>query len=169
MRILRYPSITEQQFTGCVTAFVDSLTGELNSATIALRRLAGRAKGSAFAYEMTLDTHRYGALIVLDRWGTLLRAFGPHLSLGTRQSVITEGAARVTSAEEILMRANQLVDAGELYSPEVVEACVLAFQSLDSIFREERAMAAQAGTLGPMLPDDHKEARRIFLEDLAAR
>ena len=71
MRILRYPSITEQQFTGCVTAFVDTLSGELNAATIALRRLEGRAKGSAFAYEMTLDTHRYGALIVLDRWGSL--------------------------------------------------------------------------------------------------
>ena len=148
---------------------MDTLTGELNSATIALRRLEGRAKGSAFAYEMTLDTHRYGALIVLDRWGTLLRAFGPHLMLASRQTVITEGAARVQSAEEILMRANQLVDAGDRYGSEVVEACVLAFQSLDAIFKEERIMAAQAGSLGPMLSDEHKEARRIFLEDLAAR
>lgn len=169
MRILRYPSITEQQFSGCVTAFVDTLTGELNSATIALRRLEGRAKGSAFAYEMTLDTHRYGALIVLDRWSSLVRAFGPHLDLAAPQTLITEGPARVSSAEDILNRANQLMDAGDRYGSEMVEACVLAFQSIETIFREERAMAAQAGSLGPMLSDDHKEARRIFLEDLAAR
>jgi len=67
LRITRFPSITEPQFFGCVSAFVDSLAGELNSASIALRRLEGQSKGSAFAYEMTLDTHRYGALIVLDR------------------------------------------------------------------------------------------------------
>jgi hypothetical protein len=126
LRILRYPSITEQQFSGCVTAFVDSLSGELNSATIALRRLEGRNKGSAFAYEMTLDTHRYGALIVLDRWGTLLRAFGPHLKLASKQSVIAEGPTRVTSAETILTQANHLLDAGDWYSPAVVEACTLA-------------------------------------------
>ena len=83
--------------------------------------------------------------------------------------MITEGPARVASAEEILTRANQVVDAGDFYGPDVVEACALAFQSLDSIFREERAMAAQAGSLGPMLSDEHKDARRIFLEDLAAR
>lgn len=169
MRILRYPSITEQQFSGCVTAFVDSLSGELNSATIALRRLEGRNKGSAFAYEMTLDTHRYGALIVLDRWATLLRAFGPHLELAAKQSVITEGPERVSSAETILTHANHVLDASERYDPGVVEACVLAFQSLDGIFKEERAFAAQSNSLGPMLSDDHKEARRIFLEDLAAR
>jgi hypothetical protein len=169
LRILRYPSITEQQFSGCVTAFVDSLSGELNSATIALRRLEGRNKGSAFAYEMTLDTHRYGALIVLDRWGTLLRAFGPHLKLASKQSVIAEGPTRVTSAETILTQANHLLDAGDWYSPAVVEACTLAFQSLDGIFKEERAFATQTSSLGPMLSDDHKQARLIFLEDLAAR
>lgn len=169
MRILRYPSITEQQFSGCVSAFTDSLSGELNSAAMALRRVEGRSKGSAFAYEMTLDTHRYGALIVVDRWGTLLRAFGAHLQLASRQSVITDGPARVQSAEEILTRANQVLDAGETYSSDVVEACALAFRSLDSVFQEERTMAAQSASLGPMLSDDYKEARRIFLEDLAAR
>ena len=34
---------------------------------------------------------------------------------------------------------------------------------------EERAAAEQAGRLGPMLPQELSEARRIFLEDLAAR
>lgn len=135
---------------------------------IALRRLEGRAKGSAFAYEMTLDTHRYGALIVLDRWSTVLRAFGPHLQTA-QQSVITDGPARISSAEEILTRANQVLDAGERYATDLVEACALAYQSLDIIFKEERGIAARASSLGPMLSDEHKEARRIFLEDLAAR
>src|ERR1700722_9338896 len=80
LRITRYPSISTEQFLGCVAAFVDSFTGELNAAASALRRLEGRSKGSAFAYEMTLDNHRYGALIVLDRWSTLTTAFGPHLA-----------------------------------------------------------------------------------------
>jgi len=169
LRITRFPSITEQQFQGCISAFADSLSGELNTAAIALRRLEGRGKGSAFAYEMTLDTHRYGALIVVDRWGTLARAFGPHLLLAQRQSILDEAPARVAAAEEILTRANQLIDAAHGYGGEIVEACVLAFQSLDTVFREERAAAAQSGSLGPMLSDEYKEARRIFLEDLAAR
>ena len=33
MRITRYPSISEAQFFGCVSAFVDSLSGELNAET----------------------------------------------------------------------------------------------------------------------------------------
>ncbi len=80
MRIIRFPSISEHQFLGCTAAFMDSLFGELHSAAIALRRLEGRAKGDAFAYEMELDTHRYGALIVLDRWTSVVGTFGPHLT-----------------------------------------------------------------------------------------
>ena len=169
MRITRFPSITEPQFLGCISAFVDSLSGELNSAAIALRRLEGRTKGSAFAYEMTLDTHRYGALIVLDRWGALTRAFGPHLQLGDRQSILERAAERVSAGEEILTRANNLIDAGERYGTDLVEACALAFQSVDGIFGEERGVAAQQAKLGPMLPEEYKEARQIFLQDLAAR
>ena len=169
MRLTRYPSISEQQFLGCVSAFVDSLTGELHAAAIALRRLQGQRKGSAFAYEMTLDTHRYGALIVLDRWATLVRAFGPHLQLAVRQSILDDAAARVAAAEEILGRANQLLDAGESYEEERVEACLMAFQSLNTTFREERDSADQAAKLGPMLTEEFKEARQIFLQDLAAR
>ncbi len=169
MRITRYPNISEAQFFGCVSAFVDSLSGELNAATMSLRRLASNRKGSAFAYEMTLDTHRYGALIVLDRWSTLVEAFGPHLEIGRRPDIIARAAERVLAAGEILDRANLLLDAAPEYSEAVVEACATAFQSVDGVFAEERAEAEQSGRLGPMLAEEYKDARRIFLEDLAAR
>ena len=169
MRITRYPNISEAQFFGCVSAFVDSLSGELNAATLALRRLAGSRKGAAFAFEMTLDTHRYGALIVLDRWSTLVSAFGPHLEIGRRPEVVGRAAERVRAAEEILGRANLLLDAAADYNESLVEACAMAFQSVDGVFTEERAEAEQTGRLGPMLPEEYKDARRIFLEDLAAR
>jgi hypothetical protein len=169
LRITRYPSLTDQQFLGCTAAFVDSLMGELNAATLALRRLENRAKGSAFAHEMTLDTHRYGALIVLDRWATLAHAFGPHLSGVALRDMAGNAAGRVQTAENILGRVNDLIDATENYGGELVEACLLAFRSLETTFAEERACAERAGRLGPMLPQEYTEARRIFLEDLAVR
>ena len=94
MRITRYPNISEVQFFGCVSAFVDSLSGELNAATIALRRLTGSRKGAAFAFEMSLDTHRYGALIVVDRWSTLTAAFGPHLELSRNPGILSSAVVR---------------------------------------------------------------------------
>ena len=118
---------------------------------------------------MTLDTHRYGALIVLDRWSTLVGAFGPHLEIGRRADIIGRADVRVRAAEEILGRANLLVDAAPAYSKDVVEACVVAFQAVDGVFAEERTEAEQSGRLGPMLPEEYRDARRIFLEDLAAR
>ncbi len=169
MRISRFPSLTEAQFFGCTAAFVDSLSGELNAASIALRRLEGQSKGAAFAYEMTFDTHRYGALIVIDRWSTLVSAFGPHLELTRRRAIISSAPERVRAAETILGSANLVVDAADAYSPAIVEACALAFQSLNTTFAEERAEADQSAKLGPMLPEDYTSARRIFLEDLAAR
>ncbi len=169
MRITRFPSISENQFLGCTAAFVDSLFGELHAATIALRRLEGKGKGSAFAHEMELDHHRYGALIVLDRWDSVAGTFGPHLTLAQRPGIVTEAGTRVRSAETILTRANQLIDGSEDYSTEVVEACLAAFQTLNAIFAEERTAADQAAKLGPMQPEDYREARQIFLEDLAAR
>jgi hypothetical protein len=169
LRITRYPSLTENQFLGCNAAFVDSLTGELNATAIALRRLAGQAKGSAFAHEMTLDAHRYGALIVLDRWGTVVRAFGPHVTLA-RWGEIVEGAGeRLEAGEKLLARANELLDSGGAYPPEMVEAVLLALQSVSGLFARERDGADQMAKLGPMLPEEYREARRIFLEDLAAR
>ena len=169
MRITRFPALSEAQFFGCTAAFVDSLSGELNAAAGALRRLEGQAKGSAFAYEMTLDTHRYGALIVLDRWSTLLAAFGPHLELSRHPTILEEGSARVRTAEGILGTANQVLDTAHRYTSEVVEACLLAFQSLQTTFAEERQDAERSAKLGPMLPEDYTTARRIFAEDLAAR
>ena len=169
MRITRYPNISEAQFFGCVSAFVDSLSGELNAATMSLRKLAGSKKGSAFAYEMSLDTHRYGALIVLDRWSTLVGAFGPHLEIGRRPDILGRAVERVRAAEEILGRANMLLDAAPDYGESVVEACAVAFQAVDGVFAEERSEAEQSGRLGPMLPEEYKDARRIFLEDLAVR
>ena len=169
MRITRYPALSEPQFFGCTSAFVDSLFGELNAAAAGLRRLEGKSKGAAFAYEMALDTHRYGALIVLDRWSTLVRSFGPHLDLSRRQTILSEGPGRLRAAESILAHANQVIDTADHYSSEVVEACTLAFHSLQTTFAEENAEAEQSAKLGPMLPEDYTSARRIFLEDLAAR
>ena len=169
MQITRYASLSEPQFLGCVSAFADSLTGELNSAAMYLRKLEGQAKGAAFAYEMSLDRHRYGALTILDRWGALVAAFGPHLALSRYQAIVAEAPTRVRSAEAILQRTNELIDAAAAYSSDVVEACVLAFQSLTATFAEERQCASQSAQLGPMLPDEFKQARGIFLQDLAAR
>jgi hypothetical protein len=169
VRITRYTSLTEPQFFGCVAAFVDSLSGELNAAAIALRRLEGRSKGSAFAHEMTLDTHRYGALIVLDRWTTLTGAFGPYLQLSQHPEILEAAAERVRAAEGILEKVNRVIDEAERYSGDVVEGCVLGWQSLQMTFQEERATAEQFAKLGPMLGEDYTSARRIFLEDLAAR
>jgi hypothetical protein len=169
VRITRLPSISEPQFLGCNAAFVDSLFGELHAAAIALRRLEGMGKGAAFAYEMDLDQHRYGALIVLDRWSSVAGTFGPHLELSQRPGIVTDAAQRVRAAEEILTRVNQLIDGSESYGTEAVEACVAAFQTLHSIFAEERTAANQWAQLGPMQPEEYREARRIFLEDLAAR
>jgi len=169
VQITRYASLSEPQFLGCVSAFADSLTGELNSAAMYLRKLDGQAKGAAFAYEMSLDRHRYGALTVLDRWGALVAAFGPHLTIGRYPAIVQEAPARVRTAEAILESANRLIDAADRYSSDVVEACVLAFQSVAAAFAEERQAASQSAQLGPMLPDEFKQARGIFLQDLAAR
>lgn len=169
MQITRHAHLTEQQFLGCTSAFVDALTGELNSAAMYLRRLDGREKGAAFAYEMSLDRHRYGALTVLDRWGALVAAFGPRLRLSRYQDMVDEAPARVRAAETILGRANELIDAAGRYSTDLVEAGLLAFQSLALTFAEERKASAQSAQLGPLLPEEFTEARSVFQRDLAAR
>ena len=169
MRITRYPNLTEPQFQGCLSAFVDSLSGELNAAAMYLRKLENQPKGAAFAYEMSLDAHRYGALLVLDRWATMVDAFGPDPSLERNRDAIEQAPARVQAAENILGRANALIDAAEQYSPEVINACLMAFQSLYTTFAAERKTAEQFAQLGPLLPEEYRQARRIFLEDLAAR
>ena len=169
MRITRLPNLSESQFLGCTSAFTDSFFGELNAAIAELRRLENQPKGAAFAYEMALDTRRYGALIVLDRWAELVNAFGENLRFTTPRGIASEAPARVQTAENVLGRVNDLLDNTPVYSSELVNACILAVQSLQSTFAEERAAAEQNGRLGPMLPGEYKEARRIFLEDLAER
>ena len=169
MQITRYASLTEPQFLGCISAFADALAGELNSAAMYLRKLEDQPKGGAFAYEMSLDRHRYGALTVLDRWGAFVAAFGPHLALSRYPAIVDEAPERVRTAESILGRANELMDTADRYSGAVVEACILAFQALSTTFAEERQAADQSARLGPMLPEEFKEARGIFQRDLAAR
>ncbi len=169
MQITRYPSLTEPQFFGCVAAFVDSLSGELNSAAIYLRKLEGQPKGAAFAFEMSLDTHRYGALMVLDRWANLVHTYSPHLVLAKHQRILDETSGRVQTAENILGRTNDVIDAAAQYSGEIVAACMLAWRSLDTTFAEERGLVEQMLKLGPMLPEEFQKARRIFWEDLAER
>ena len=118
---------------------------------------------------MTLDQHRYGATIVLDRWAALAdRLRGrPGAGAGPRDPAASprpragrRGPARTSQPADRRRRAD---------TEEVVSACVLAYQSLDATFQAERTAAQQAGRLGPMLPEDYRQARRIFLEDLAAR
>jgi hypothetical protein len=169
VQILRFTSLSEPQFFGCASAFVDALDGELNSAAMCLRKLEGRPKGAAFAYEMSLDAHRYGALMALDRWANLVHAYGPHLSLSRHQRVLEETPARVQTAGNILGRANDIIDAAAQYTGDVVQACLLAWRSIDTTFAEERDATGRMMQLGPMLPDDFQKARRIFFADLAAR
>ncbi len=163
MEILRLITLNETEAQGCASAFTDSLFGELNAASMYLRKLEGQPKGSAFAYEMSLDRHRYGALMVLDRWAALARAFDPHVAM------FRDAARSVRAAEDILGRANELIDATTEYGGDVVAACIAAFQSLNLTFETERKAVEQAEKLGPMLSEEYKRTRRIFLQDLAAR
>jgi hypothetical protein len=169
LRITRFPSLTESQFAGCMAAFLDVLEGELNSAVTYLRRLENRAKGSAFAYEMELDRHRYGALIVLDRWLAVTAAFGADPGLAEHADAIARAPEQVRVSAETVGRANAVIDAADGYSSDVVEGCALAFQAVRSGFAGERESARRYAELGPMLPEDYRQARAIFLEDLAAR
>ena len=114
---------------------------------------------------MSLDTHRYGALIVLDRWLSLAAAFGAHL----QNPIANAAPERVQGAEKILTMANQMIDAADRYDTQVVEAALVAFQTVSGTFGEERQSAEQNAKLGPMLSEDYTSARRIFGEDLAAR
>lgn len=164
MQITRLTALNDSEARGCATAFADSLEGELNAAALHLRKLEGARKGSAFAFEMSLDRHRYAALIVLDRWAELARVFGAHAPPPL------EGAGdRSAIAEEILRRANDVIDESSDYGPDIVGTCLAAFQAIRLTFGAEREAAEQAARLGPMLPEDFARARRIFAQDLAAR
>jgi len=169
LQITRYTSLNEAQLLGCTSAFVDSLFGALNTAVMYLRKLEGQRKGNAFAFEMQMDQARYGSLLILERWALFLSTFAPHAQFPKYEKIVNEGPARVSTAEEILRRTNDVLDASPDYSAEVVAAAVAGFHSLRLTFEEESAASQQALALGPMLSEDFKECRRVFLVDLAAR
>ena len=169
MQILRFPSLSEDQFRGCVAAFADSLSGEFHAAAAALKRLEGQGKGGAFVHEIALDQHRYGALIVLDRWSALVAGFGAYMTEPQLASLAETAMERTRAAENILLATNAVLDAAERYEGAITEACLAAFDSVTGLFTAERACAEEAAKLGPMLSADYRDGRRIFLEDLAAR
>jgi quinol monooxygenase YgiN len=166
LQILRFPSLSETQFLGCGSAFVDSLNGHTSSALLNLRKLEGRQKGAAFSFEMQMDKDRYGALIVLERWADCVNAFGPHLRLNQFQAVIDEAPARVLTAENLIGRTNRLIDASQTYSQELIAACAMAYETVRLTFAQE---AEASASLGALAPPEFLEARRLFLADLAAR
>ena len=88
MRITRCRQFSDSRFYGCVAAVLDSLSGRLHAATMWLHRKVANRKVSASACELTLDTHRRGTLIVLDRRSTLVDALEPHLGIGRPADVI---------------------------------------------------------------------------------
>jgi hypothetical protein len=169
MRILRYPALSEAEFLGCVCAFSDSLTSSLEGMKTFLARLESQPKGAAFAFEMQLDSHRYGAMLVLERWGDFVHHFGAHLAGVKHPAIVHEAPGRVQTAENLLQRTNRLIDSAEQYTPELRHAVDQAIAAILRTFAEERAVAQEMAGLGPMLSDDFRQARRIFLADLAQR
>jgi len=170
LQILRFLSLNEPQFLGCLSAFLETLEGEFQSATSYLQRLVDRPKGSSFGFEMQLDKHRYGAMITLDRWSTFAAAFAPSAVLkDDLQEMLTGAAARVKTSSDLLDRTNHMIDASDTYSGAVIEACGLAFRTVQLTFQQEQKAATQARSLGPMLPEDYQHYRSVFLGDLAIR
>lgn len=169
LQITRFLSLNETQFLGCVSAFVDTLNGELNGTMTFLRRLQGKRKGSGFAFEMQMDKHRYGLLIVLDRWAEFARAFAPVSDVGPKQPMLDRAVAQAATAQSVIERANRVLDDADFYSTEIVEACALALHTVELTFKEEQEAAGKAASLGPMLSEEYKQYRSVFLADLSER
>lgn len=153
---------------GCVSAFSDSLTSALEGTKAFLGRLQAQPKGAAFAFEMQLDSQRYGVMLILERWGEFINRFGAHVEL-KRPGVVEEAPLRIQTAENLMIRTNRLIDAATQYTPELEHAVEHAVSTILRAFQEERAAAGEMAALGPMLPDEFREARRVFLADLAQR
>ncbi len=169
MQILRFPSMSEAEYFGCVSAFVDSLWAALDGVAQSLGKLQGRAKGAAFLFEMQLDQHRYGALMILDRWERFVEGFGPHVEL-TRHREATAGTpASVEAARGLITKLNAIIDSAERYTPELAAAADMTSQAVRSAFSAAHLAADQMEKLGPMLSDEFQASKRIFRADLAAR
>jgi len=157
------------QFLGATSAFWDTLTSTMSVALANLQKLQGRSKGAAFAFEMEMDKARYGTLILLERWSQFVAAFGPHIHLEIRTGIITDASSRVIAAENLLQNANRVLDSSDHYSQDLLEAASLAFDTVRATFQEEKQSAEQMAKLGPMLPEEYTEARRLFMADLTTR
>ena len=169
MRILRYPTLSEAEFMACVSAFSDSLTSALEGTKAFLGRLQAQPKGAAFAFEMQLDVQRYGVMLILERWGEFVNHFGPHMDTLKYPAMVQEAPLRVQTAENLMIRTNRLIDAATQYTPELEYAVEHALATIVRTFQEEQSAASEMTALGPMLPDEFREARRVFLADLAQR
>lgn len=166
MQIVRYLSVNEAQLAGCSRAFLDALEGEFQASLSYLRRLSGQRKGSAFGFEMQLDRHRYGAIIVLDRWAAFAQAFVASIEAGPLRALLEQAPERTRVAAELLDRANRLLDAADTYEDALIDACQMAFQTVERTFAEERAAAEVPGLAGS---GAFEEYRRVFGQDLSVR
>ncbi|MBK5290065.1 MAG: hypothetical protein JJE04_00025 [Acidobacteriia bacterium] len=169
LQILRLPALNEAQFLGCASAFADSLLTAMQATLDNLRRLEGRPKGAAFAFEMQMDRDRYGALIVLERWADCVNAFAPNLKLSRDREIIDEAPSRVLTGENLLGRANRLIDASPQYTGEVIAAASMAYDAVKLTFRQEIDLNTRMQSLGPMQPEEYLRTRQMFLQDLAKR
>jgi len=154
---------------GCVSAFSDSLTSALEGTKAFLGRLQAQPKGAAFAFEMQLDSQRYGVMLILERWGEFVNRFGAHVEKLKYPGIVQEAPLRIQTAENLMIRTNRLIDAAAQYTPELEHAVEHAVSTILRTFQEERSAADESAALGPMLPEEFREARRVFLADLAQR
>jgi hypothetical protein len=169
LQIRRFLSLNEPQFLGCTSAFLDALDSEMQSAQAYLQRLVNQSKGRAFGFEMQLDKHRYGSLIVLERWAEFGSAFASTGMLGELQPLLEQARARATSAAGLIEKMNAMVDAADFYSPELIEACGMTFHAVGNIFRDEREAVQRLHALGAEPPEDFRHYRSVFTGDLAVR
>lgn len=169
MQIQRFLSLNEAQLLGCASAFVDALDSEMRSALSYLQRLEDTMKGRAFGFEMQLDKHRYGALIVLERWAEFAASYAGTATVGGYQAMLTDARTRVNGAVKLLETVNRTIDAAEVYSGDIVEACGMAFHAVETTFQEEREAVQRVQALEAAIPEDYRHYRSVFAGDLAVR
>lgn len=148
---------------------MDALDSEMRSALSYLQRLEDTMKGRAFGFEMQLDKHRYGALIVLERWAEFAASYAGTATVGGYQAMLTDARTRVNGAVKLLETVNRTIDAAEVYSGDIVEACGMAFHAVETTFQEEREAVQRVQALEAAIPEDYRHYRSVFAGDLAVR